>query len=118
MSFWLAGVSRHHFLFLFAVVVAGFGQIALKKAALDKNCSLLRQYTNTYIVIGYFLLLVSMGMASIAYRGIPLKVGPVLDSLGFVLVPVLSWIFFDEKLTKAKGIGFLIIVCGVLIFVL
>lgn len=111
-------MSRHHFLFLFAVVVAGFGQIALKKAALDKYCSLLRQYTNTYVVIGYFLLLVSMGMASIAYRGIPLKVGPALDSLGFVLVPVLSWVFFDEKLTKAKGIGFLIIVCGVLIFVL
>ena len=115
-SFWLTEVSRYHFLFLFAVAVAGVGQVVLKKAALEKSRSLLRQYANWHVILGYFLFLVSMGMASFAYRGIPLKAGPALDSLGFVLVPLLSWIFFGEKLTRAKGLGFLLIVCGVLIF--
>lgn len=110
-------MSRYHFLFLFAVVLAGFGQIALKKGALERNRSLLRQYVNMHVVLGYFLMLCSMGMVSVAYRGIPLKAGPVLDSLGFIIVPVLSYIFFNEKLTRVKGLGFLIIACGVLIFV-
>ncbi len=110
-------MSRYHFLFLFAVAIAGFGQVALKRAALEKNRSLLRQYVNSVVALGYFFMLCSMAMVSVAYRGMPLKAGPALDSLGFVLVPVLSRIFFGEKLTRAKGFGFLLIMSGVLIFV-
>lgn len=110
-------MSSYHFLFLFAVAVAGFGQIALKRATMERCRSLMRQYANGYVALGYFLMLCSMGMVSVAYRGVPLKTAPALDSLGFVLVPALSRLFFDEKITRAKGAGFLLIVCGVLIFV-
>ena len=111
-------MSKYHLLFLFAVAVAGFGQVALKKAAMERGRSLLRQYANVYVLLGYGLMLFSMGMTSVAYRGVPLKAAPALNSLGFVLVPLLSWFFFDEKITRTKGLGFLLIVSGILIFVL
>ncbi len=110
-------MSSYHLLFLFAVAVAGVGQVALKRAAMEQGRSLLRQYANGYVLLGYFLMLCSMGMVSVAYRGVPLKIAPALDSLGFVLVPMLSWLFFGERITRTKGLGFLLIVFGILIFV-
>lgn len=97
--------------------MAGFGQVSLKKAAMEQGRLLLRQYANGYVLLGYMLMLCLMGMVSVAYRGVPLKVAPALDSLGFVLVPALSWVLFDEKITRTKGLGFLLIVSGILIFV-
>lgn len=93
------------------------GQVSLKKAAMEQGRLLLRQYANGYVLLGYMLMLCLMGMVSVAYRGVPLKVAPALDSLGFVLVPALSWVLFDEKITRTKGLGFLLIVSGILIFV-
>ncbi len=97
--------------------MAGFGQVALKKAAMELGRSLLGQYANGNVLLGYALMICSMGMISVAYRGVSLKVAPALDSLGFVIVPMLSWLFLGEKVTLVKGAGFLLIICGVLIFV-
>ena len=110
-------MSKFHLLFLFAVAVAGFGQVALKRAAMEQGSSLLRQYANGYVLLGYFLMLCSMGINSVAYRGVQLKSTPALESLGFVFVPVLSRFFFGERITRTKGLGFLLIVFGILIFV-
>ena len=41
---------------------------------------------------------------------------PVVESLGYVLVPVLSALFFKEKLTRRKLVGIGCIVAGMLIF--
>lgn len=110
-------MSKYHLLFLFAVAVAGFGQVALKRAAMEQGRSLLRQYANGYVLLGYTMMACSMGMNSVAYREVPLKVAPALGSLGFVLVPVLSWLCFGERITRTKGLGFLLIVSGILIFI-
>ena len=110
-------MSSYHLLFLFAVAVAGFGQVALKRAAMEKQGrSLLRQYANGYVLLGYFLMLCSMGMVSVAYRGVPFKEGPMLESLTFIWVPLLSSFFLGERITKTKALGFLIIIFGVVIF--
>lgn len=109
-------MSKYHLLFLFAVVVAGFGQVALKRAAMEQGRSLLLQYANGYVLLGYFLMLCSMGMISVAYRGVPFKEGPMLESLTFIWVPLLSSFFLRERITKNKTLGFLIIIFGVVIF--
>ena len=97
--------------------MAGFGQVSLKKAAMQPGCTLLRQYTNGYVLLGYFLMLCSMIMVSIAYRDVPFKEGPVLDSLGFIFVPIMGRVFFREEITWTKGLGFMLIMIGVMIFV-
>lgn len=108
-------MDRHILLFLFAVLVSAFGQVFLKKGAMNHITSLWRQYFNPWVIFGYFLFFIALALNSVAYRGIPLKIGPVLDSTGFIFVPCLSWFFFREKLTKLKITGFFLIWVGILV---
>lgn len=108
-------MSKYHVLFIAAVTVAAFGQVSLKKGAMGDR-SFWKQYFNPYVGLGYLLLILSMGMALIAYREVPLKEGPILDSLGFVFVPVLSRVFFKERISSSRFLGFLLILVGIAVF--
>ena len=50
-----------------------------------------------------------------AYKYVPLSLGPVLESCGYVFVAVLSYIFLKERLKKKQIIGLVLITVGVLI---
>ena len=51
-----------------------------------------------------------------AYKKVDFKNGPVVESLGFIFVMVLSWVFFQEKITKRKLLGNLLILVGIVVF--
>ena len=51
----------------------------------------------------------------IAYRGINLKTGPILESTGYIFVFMLSWFFLDEKPTLNKAFGVMLIITGIII---
>lgn len=108
-------MSKYHVLFIAAVTIAAFGQVSLKKGAM-KDRSFWKQYFNPHVGLGYLLMLCSMGMVSIAYRGMPFKEGPVLESLTFIWVPLLSYFFLGERITQTRAFGFLTIIFGVVIF--
>ena len=61
-------------------------------------------------------MVIGMLLNVLAYRKVEYKNGPVIESLGFWFVMILSWLFFKEKITKKKLIGNLIILAGVVIF--
>lgn len=109
-------MNKFHFIFILAVIIASFAQILLKIGAQRKSKTMFRQYANWQVLFGYFLMICSMIFNLIAYREIPLKLGPIFDSLGFIFIPFLSWLILDEKLTIKKLIGFFIIVVGIIIF--
>ena len=44
------------------------------------------------------------------------KNGPVIESLGNVFVPVLSWFVFGEKLSVRKIAGIFCIMLGIMVF--
>ena len=48
----------------------------------------------------------------------PMGNAPVIDSLGYVLVPVCGAVFFHEKLTARKLVGICCIVLGMAVFYL
>ena len=70
------------------------------------------------MICGYGIMMAGMLLNVLAYRKVEYKNGPVIESLGFLFVMVLSWFFFKEKITKKKLIGNLIILVGILIFYL
>lgn len=78
--------------------------------------TLFKQFLNPWAVLGYSILLTALVVNSIAYRGVSLKIGPVLDATGFFFVPCLSCIFFKERITKRKVFGFILIFLGILFF--
>lgn len=106
------------FLYLLSVVIASCSQILLKKSAMKQYPSFLREYVNPYVIIGYGMLFGSMLLTIVAYKGIEFKNGPIIESLGYVLVILLSRLIFRERITKSKIIGTLCIIAGVMIFVL
>lgn len=106
------------FLYLLSVIIASCSQILLKKSAMKQYPSFLREYVNPYVISGYGMLFGSMLLTIVAYKGIEFKNGPIIESLGYVLVIMMSRIIFKERITKSKIIGTLCIIAGVMIFVL
>ena len=41
---------------------------------------------------------------------------PVVESLGYVVVMVLSYFFFKEKITKRKLLGMAVILLGIFVY--
>lgn len=107
---------RYYFFFIFAVFIASFSQVFLKKSSMIKYRNFIRSYLNAYVIIGYGLLFLSLLLATYLYQFINLKVGPVLESLSYLFVFLLSRIFFKEILTQKRVLGLCIIIIGIIIF--
>lgn len=111
-------MNKYWIVLIIGIIIAAFAQIFLKKAAMKKYGSVIREYLNLYVVLGYFLMFASTICTILAYRGLEYKNGPVLESLGYFLILFLSWLFFKEKVTKKKLLGNILIVLGIIVFYL
>lgn len=103
---------------ILSVVISSFSQMLLKKAAETKYENSIREYLNVWVISGYILMVLSTLCVIYAYKGIEFKNGAVIESLGYILVMLLSRVFFNEKITKPKLIGNIIILFGIFIFYL
>ena len=103
---------------LLSVVIASFSQVMLNLGAGKAYCSKIREYLNVYVITGYGMLFVSMVLTIVAYSGLSYLNVPVIEAVGYVLVPILSYFIFKEKLTKRKVLGILFILTGIFIYYL
>lgn len=103
-------------LLLSSVVIAAFSQILLKKSAKITYKAWMQEYLNPYVIIGYSMMIVSTVLTIFAYKGLEYKNGPIIESLGYILVMLLSCYFFGEKITKLKLLGNLLILIGIVVF--
>lgn len=109
-------MNKYMLLLVLSVAVASFSQILLKKSAGKTYESVLREYLNPLVIIGYGMMMVSTLLTVAGYEGLEYKNGAVIESLGFVLVMILSRLFFGEKITKKKLLGNSLILLGIIIF--
>ncbi len=107
MFLWLA---------LLSVVIASFSQVMLKLGAGKTYNSKIREYLNIYVITGYGMLFVSMVLTIVAYSHLSYLSVPVVEAVGYVLVPILSYFIFKEKLTKRKLLGILFILVGIMVY--
>lgn len=103
---------------LCSVVIASFSQVMLKLGAGKTYNSKIREYLNVYVITGYGMLFVSMVITVVAYSHLSYLSVPVVEAVGYVLVPVLSYFIFKEKLSKRKILGILFILAGIVIYYL
>ncbi len=106
----------YYVLYLFSVFVASLSQIILKKSAMIHYENRLKEYLNPYVIGAYFFFFGSSLMTTMSYRGVPLTLGPVLESTGYIYVGVLGMLILREKLSRRKIIGNLLIIGGILIY--
>ena len=108
-----------YFLFMFAsVILSSISQILLKISARKSHSSFLKEYLNPLVIIGYGLMAAATLTTIAAYQGMDYKNGPVIESLGYILVMILSYFILKEKVTKRKIAGYILILAGVAVFYL
>ncbi len=105
-------------LYVSSVAISSVSQILLKKSAMKKYDSFIWEYLNPYVIIAYAMFFGAALVGIFAFRGMEYKNGPVIESLGFVLVLFLSRIVFGERLTLRKIAGTLCILVGMVVFYL
>ncbi len=106
-----------YFLFMFlSVILSSVSQILLKISARKEHESLLKEYLNPFVIMGYVLLGAATLTTIAAYQGMDFKNGPVIESLGYVLVMILSFLILKEKVSAVKLIGYGLIILGVVVF--
>lgn len=108
----------HHLILVSSVIIASISQIFLKKSTYQTHDSLLKEYLNPYVIFGYGLMIVSTILTIYAFSGLNFKEGPIIESIGYFIVMILSYFFLNEKITKRKLLGNIIIVIGIILFYL
>lgn len=108
----LAGVL----MLLGSVFIAAFSQILLKCSARRQYTGQIAEYLNPLVMIGYILLMGTTFINVLALRWVPLSLASALDASGQIFVPLLSFFILNEKISRKKILGMIVIVIGILFF--
>ena len=101
------------FVLVVAIVISAFAQIPLKKSAMKEHKSKWAEYLNANVIISYSIYLVSTVLTVYAYKGMPYIMGSILQTLSYILVAILGYFFFGEKMNKRQIFGFVLIITGI-----
>ncbi len=97
-------------------LISSFSQIMLKKSAQKTYESKLKEYLNPLVIIAYALFFSCTLISIYALKVVPLSMSPILESSGYIFVAVLSFFFFNEKLTKKQLLGMALIIIGIIVY--
>ena len=79
---------------------------------------LLREYLNWRVILAYVMFFGILLLNTWCYTKVDMRYGPVIDTAAYVFVLLLSRFILNEKITKGKLIGNLIIIAGILVYTL
>ena len=104
-------------LVIFSVFAAACAQMLLKQGARQGYDTFLRQYLNVWVISGYAIMGGAMLLNIFCLsRGVMVKEVSIIESLSYLFVPILSLIFFNEKITLRKILAIALIMIGIAIF--
>lgn len=109
-------MNTYFFILLISVTIASFSQILLKKSSQRTYGSVIFEYLNPYVICGYGMMFLSMFLTILAYGGMEFTNVQIVEATGYIMVLVLSYFFFHEKITKRKLIGMLLIFGGIAVY--
>ena len=61
-------------------------------------------------------MVISTILVILGLKGVPYKNEPIIESLGYIFVMILSNIILKEKITRKKLIGNLLIFLGIIVY--
>ncbi len=109
-------INKYILIMMISVLVASISQILLKISANKEHKSMIKEYINPHVILGYMLLFASTILTILALKGMELKNLPIIEATGYIYVLILSAMILKEKITKKKIIGNIIIIIGIIIF--
>ena len=112
------GMAVYVGILMVSVLVSSVSQVLLKKSALKTYDSPIKEYLNPLVIFAYTLFVGTTLLSVLAYRGIPLSLGPVLESTGYLYVTLFGVVIFKEKMTPRKLLALGLILAGIAIYAL
>lgn len=106
----------HAAIMVVGVFIASVAQVLLKKEAMISHESRIKEYLNLRVVVAYGMMLASTLFSVLAFRVIPISLGGILDSFGYLFVTFFGYTIFKEKITKERVIALIMIVSGIIVY--
>lgn len=101
---------------LLGVFISAISQVLLKKSALEQHESVTGEYLNPKVIFAYVLFVAATLLSTIAYKGIPLSMGPILDATGYLYVTAFGVLIFHENINRQKVIALVLILVGIAVY--
>lgn len=99
------------------VFLCACSQLLLKKSAERVHSCWIASILNWRVILAYGIFFGSLFVNITAMQhGVELKSIPIIESLGYIFVPLLSFLVLKEKLSKRTIASMLFILIGVIIF--
>lgn len=108
-------VLTFYILVAIGVFLSSCSQILLKKSAQKGHTSKIAEMLNKQVIFAYGVFFVSVIINVVALgHGVKVKDLPILEALGYIFVPILSYIFIKEKITKRCATAIMMILGGII----
>ena len=101
---------------MLGVFVSSVSQVMLKKSALKGHGSRVGEYLNPLVIVAYLLFVAATLLSTVAYKAIPLSMGPMLDATGYLYVTAFGVGVFHERITRRKAAALALIIAGIAIY--
>lgn len=99
-----------------AVFVASVSQILLKQSAQMEHKNIFLKFLNWRVILGYALMFGTTIINVFAYRGVELKVTPMIESTGIIWVTILAVFLLGERPTKRSILSIIVTIIGIIVF--
>lgn len=103
---------------LFGTFISAISQVLLKKAAMRKYESKIKEYLNPLVIIAYGIFFAATLLTIWAYKVVPLSMGPILAATGYLYVTIFGVTIFKEKMNKRKLLALAFILAGIVVYAL
>ena len=107
----------YYALVVFDVFIAALAQMLLKSSSMSEHKSFIFEYLNPKVIGAYGIMVLSLLLNIYALNhGVLLKELSTIESSSYMFVPLLSFLFFKEKITWRKAGAIAVIIVGVMVF--
>ena len=103
---------------LLGVFLSSVSQVMLKKAAMRKYSGVVQEYLNPLVIFAYGIFFGTTLLGILAYKGMPVSLGPVLETTAYFYITVFGVVIFKEKLNSKKILALCMIVMGLVVYAL
>lgn len=101
---------------LFGVFISSVSQVLLKKAAQREYSSPIKEYLNPQVITAYVIFFLATLVSMVAYKVIPLSLGPVLEATSYFYITFFGVKIFGERMNKKKIFALGLIIAGIIIY--
>lgn len=78
--------------------------------------SKVKEYLNPLVIFAYVIFVGTTFLSIIAYKGIPLSMGPVLEATSYIYVTIFGVTIFHEKINSKKILALICIILGIVVY--